>query len=508
MDGEQAIMTFVRNSKQRNMKNLLKTRQLFAHSQLQKRKISLLIAGSVLLILSHLNWNVDNLAWISSVPFLLYLNLTKGFRSRLLFYIFLNITWILIVFKIISDPIPYYIIPLYSIPISLIQTLGYMVYARYKESKFALLLFPAAMVILEWIQFTFTPMASWGVAAYTQIDNSGLLQSLSLFGMSGLSFLIYFTNSAIVDIILKGKRNIVNFYIPLFSIIALLIFGQFRLSHSSSYGKNTMKIAAIGTDSKAGGLPLPSQLENEKDIQGIFRRTELAAKAGAKLAIWTEAAFILLPEYEKHWQDSISELARRNNIAIVASYVVPISFDPFQFENKYLWFDAAGKITKSYFKHEPVPGEPAVKGKATLTTEKLGGSSIGGAICYDYDFPYLAAANRKAGADIVALPSSDWRGIDPLHTKMAAYRAIEQGHSIVRSTRFGLSAGIDPYGKIIAQISSFDENDKILLVNMPAKKVATLYSYVGDVVVFLSIIILIIGIWKSKPLLSMAPQQK
>jgi apolipoprotein N-acyltransferase len=60
--------------------------------------------------------------------------------------------------------------------------------------------------------------------------------------------------------------------------------------------------------------------------------------------------------------------------------------------------------------------------------------TMSGALCYDYDFPALAAQHGSLGVDLVALPSSDWRGIDPIHTQMAAVRAIEQGVSIVRST--------------------------------------------------------------------------
>ena len=71
----------------------------------------------------------------------------------------------------------------------------------------------------------------------------------------------------------------------------------------------------------------------------------------------------------------------------------------------------------------------------------------------------------STGADIVALPSSDWRGIDPSHTEMATMRAIEQGLSIVRSTRFGLSAGIDPHGVMRAQRSTFETQGRILWID-------------------------------------------
>jgi len=91
--------------------------------------------------------------------------------------------------------------------------------------------------------------------------------------------------------------------------------------------------------------------------------------------------------------------------------------------------------------------------------------------------------------------SSDWRGIDPLHSKMASYRAIEQGHSIIRSTRFGLSAAINTHGEIIAQMSSFDKNDKVMIVNLPSNKINTLYSLIGDLFVYLNILLLLFYIF-------------
>ena len=87
--------------------------------------------------------------------------------------------------------------------------------------------------------------------------------------------------------------------------------------------------------------------------------------------------------------------------------------------------------------------------------------------------------------DLVAVPSSDWRGIDPLHSRMAAFRAVEQGHSIIRSTRFGLSAAISPYGEFLAQMSSYDSNDKVMMAHLPAQGVKTIYNLIGDTLVYL-----------------------
>ena len=101
-----------------------------------------------------------------------------------------------------------------------------------------------------------------------------------------------------------------------------------------------------------------------------------------------------------------------------------------------------------------------MQGKSPLKVADITGTKVGAAICYDYDFPYLAKGYGELGADMVILPSSDWRGIDPVHTEMAAFRAVEQGHSVLRSTRFGLSAAITPYGEMVSQMSSFTHDPR------------------------------------------------
>ncbi len=446
-----------------------------------------LAIGVAIMALTHMTFSIEVLAWVSSVPFLIYLSLTQGWKSRLTFFLALVLAWSLVVAKIISDPIPLILVFLYSIPISLFHLPGYLIWSRFKNQKYALFLFPVIMIIMEWIQYTFTPLASWGVAAYTMHDNVSLIQSVSLFGVAGLSFLIYWINVSIANIIIKRKTAISTFQLPLIMLFCLIVFGSIRYDFSKANGIDTVSVAAVGTDSEVSGLPLPSKEINEQNKRTLFKRTRTAADGGAKIISWNEAALFIMPEEEKEWIKSIQELAIELNITLVASYVTPISQNPFSYENKYQFIDSSGSITHSYLKHQPVPGEPAVQGKSPLKVVDVTGTKIGAAICYDYDFPYLAKEFGELGSDVVIIPSSDWRGIDPLHTEMAAFRAVEQGHSVLRSTRFGLSAAVTPYGEMVSQMSSFDENDKIMYAQLPTKGVTTLYYIIQDSFVYLSI---------------------
>jgi len=447
----------------------------------------LLLVGVITMALSQMTFNIDIVGWFSMVPFLIYLSITKGWKSRLLFVLALMVAWSIIVLKIITPPIPYMLIFLYSIPISLMHLPAYLIWAKYKDRRFSIFLFPAMMVVLEWIQYTFTPFASWGVAAYTQTQSIYVIQFLSIFGMAGLSFLIYWVNISVTNLILKKERSLIAFKLPLAALCFVLFFGAMRYEISKSKGVDTITMAAVGTDSEIGGLPLPPGDKNEKDIEEIFNRTKIASDFGAKIVVWNEGAFYLEPANEESWVESFQKLANKSKVTLVASYILLVSESPFRYENKYLLIDSKGNIFNSYLKHQPVPGEPAIKGTAPLEIFEVEGTNLGGAICYDYDFPYLAKEYGNINADIVAVPSSDWRGIDPLHTRMAAFRAIEQGHSVLRSTRFGLSAAINPYGEMLSQMSSFDGNNKIMISQLPLKGITTVYSLIGDMLVYLCI---------------------
>ncbi len=81
-----------------------------------------------------------------------------------------------------------------------------------------------------------------------------------------------------------------------------------------------------------------------------------------------------------------------------------------------------------------------------------GDLAVGMLICYEAIFPELAQERVSQGANLICIISNDaWFGATsaPLqHLSLTALRAIEQGRWIVRSTNTGISAFIDPLGRI------------------------------------------------------------
>src|SRR5262249_27663637 len=101
-------------------------------------------------------------------------------------------------------------------------------------------------------------------------------------------------------------------------------------------------------------------------------------------------------------------------------------------------------------------------------------------ICYDADFPRLVGQAGTLAADILLVPAGDWRGIDPLHTRMACFRAIEQGVNVVRPTNDGLSVACDYRGNVLAAADYFETPDHSMIAQVPIQGVQTLYGRVGD----------------------------
>ena len=105
------------------------------------------------------------------------------------------------------------------------------------------------------------------------------------------------------------------------------------------------------------------------------------------------------------------------------------------------------------------------------------------------DFPQHL--KQAAGVDILLVPSNDWEAIDPWHTHMARFRAIEQGFNMIRHTSNGLSVGADYTGRVISEMDHYTNEEKILITHLPSKGITTLYSIIGDIFPIFCLLLLI-----------------
>ncbi len=442
-----------------------------------------LAAGAALIVLTNLRGQVGALAWVAPLPLLAYLRRGDGWRTRGWLAATVIGAWVLATLKIVTPPMPWLLAALFGVPIGLFHLLPFLAWDTVRHRCLpwlAPIAFAAAGVVSEWAQWRLTPLGSWGAAAYTQVDDLPLLQLASLTGFAGVSLLLYWLPASVEAALAeRGRAGSLRSVAAAGVLVAAAhLFGAARLD--AGLTGETARVAAVGTDATFAGLPLPDAEVSRRSDDALFARTRQAARTGARVVVWTEAATLALPADEGSLVERAQEVARAERIELVMAYIVPVQLSPLRFENKYRWIRPDGSVDHVYLKHEPVPGEPALRGTGAPGLVETAAGRASGAICYDYDFPHLGRAQAQRGVDLVALPSSDWRGIDPLHTQMAAVRAIEGGFSLVRSTRFGLAAVVDPLGRARGWLSANESAERVLISSVPVHGVRTLYTRTGD----------------------------
>jgi hypothetical protein len=90
-------------------------------------------------------------------------------------------------------------------------------------------------------------------------------------------------------------------------------------------------------------------------------------------------------------------------------------------------------------------------------------------------------------------------GIGPIHTQMTAFRAVENGHAILRPTSAGLSAAASPVGRVLAQRSDFDTGPGFLITDVPTRKLPTVYTAIGEWAVLVPVLLAAVFAWVGRP---------
>ena len=96
-----------------------------------------------------------------------------------------------------------------------------------------------------------------------------------------------------------------------------------------------------------------------------------------------------------------------------------------------------------------------------VVTFPLGAQRLGTFICYESAFPHLVRQFAKSGATVLANISNDgYFGASAAryqHLKLARMRAIENRRWILRATNDGITATIDPAGRVTQSLPPFRE---------------------------------------------------
>jgi apolipoprotein N-acyltransferase len=371
------------------------------------------------------------------------------------------------------------------------------------------LVFPATDTALNFLPGVISREAfAVGAAAYTQASELSLIQLVSVTGLWGLNFLIAWLAPVANDLWEKGFnvrqvwRGVAVF---LGVLTAVLLFGGARLAFSPPTA-TTVRVAALApdrdlneavNDAPLAPRPLPAatraairQRYLDPLAEDLFARTTQAARGGAKIVVWSEAAAFAFKEDEASFLERAQSVARQEHIYLQIGLVFLLPTDRYpMIEIRAIMIDPNGSVSWDYPKATEVFTDGNQPGPWRVPTLDTPYGRLATVICYDADFPQLVRQAGKAGTDILLVPSSDWPPIAEPHSRMAIFRAVENGVALVRPTRLGTSIASDHQGRLLGYKSDyFVGSDHTMIVNVPTSGGTTLYVLVGESVGWLCVV--------------------
>ena len=452
-----------------------------------RKRISCAVLSGVLLTLSFPTPSWFFLAWLAMVPLMFSIESCSYRQSFLLgwFAGFVHFTSLLYwIYYVVNHygkvPMPLGVITLLLLTsyVALFPGFSCVIY-KLLNTRWSFppgLALSVAWVAGEYARGHLLTGFPWDLIGYSQIPFHTVVQSMDLFGVLGISFLIAFCNGALYSLLKQKRSRMAVVEVLVFVVLFTLnyAYGIHRISEIDEVISRSkpVKVAVIQGN-------IPQDVKWDKEFQeGTIKRynvlTEQALEEGhAKLVVWPETAVPFYFGIDIPMSLKVLNIAKNNGIYLIfgAPGLEYHDSKPFYY-NWALLASPRGRITGVYAKEHLVPfGEYVPLKKLLFFVHKLAegvgdfvagdenqplfevdGKKIGALICYEVIFPELALNKCRRGANLLVNISNDaWFGDTSApyqHLEMAQARAIETRLPLIRCTNTGISAFINVKGEI------------------------------------------------------------
>ena len=440
------------------------------------------IISGVLLGLAFPKFSLWWLAWIALVPFFYALNNAKNLKESSacafafgLVFFGINLFWITSLFRFAGwwVVIGWLALALFQSVFIILFSIFYFQLSAFKLriTRYAL---PVTMSLLwlaiEWLRSLGPFGVSAGGVGYTQAPFLPLIQIASFAGVYGVSFLVVFFNAALAAV-LPSPANRDRKTAAMFLAVAL-----FLVVASSLYGIRITRYALPVTLPKLALIqPNIDQFDklNPAKVPLIFSIHEdmsrQAAKEKPEIIIWPETAiftYILRdPVYFPKLRELVKELA--------AWFIIGAPhYEGNRIFNSMVSLDPQTGPYSRYDKEHLVPFGEYLPFKAILLPLlkptgyfegdfefgsysgplSAAGYKIAPAICFESTFPGLMKKRARDADFILTITNDGWFGDSAApyqHLENGIFRAIENRKYFVQVGNTGISAVIDPYGRVL-----------------------------------------------------------
>jgi apolipoprotein N-acyltransferase len=376
-----------------------------------------------------------------------------------------------------------------------------------------ILAFAVVMTAAEWLRghaLTGFPWNSFGYALMSPLE---LAQAASLVGIWGLTFLafaVFASPATLTDERSDTTRPWLPALCALAVLAALALFGSWRLSRTPTSPVDGVELRImqpnLQQDSKFNYSAKAQVMSRYIGLSN--RETDLRPRGLRDVThlIWPESAF---PFYLNTEPDAIAQIAAllpEGTVLITGSDRTgppPPSAASADTHTSIYVIDHRGSVRALYDKvhlvpfGEFLPFQYLLERVGLQQLTKVAGGIVAGErrqsmpvpgappalplLCYEVIFADEMTARGERPGWLLNLTNDGWFGISSgpyQHFAQARLRAIEQGLPLVRAANTGISAVVDPLGRIIRSLPLGTEG--LLDAPLPQAIAPTLYSRFGD----------------------------
>jgi apolipoprotein N-acyltransferase len=384
--------------------------------------------------------------------------------------------------------------------------------------RFRILTLAAALSSAEWLRghmFTGFPWNAFGYALTTPLP---LAESVAIFGIWGLTFVavaVFASPAVLADEASDARWPLMPVVWAGCTLAALATYGVIRLARNP-----TEMLDGVHLRIMQPNIPQDDRFSYAAKPQIMSRYVALSERAGGAAAegqpasglrhvthlIWPESAFPFFLVREPDALSMIAEMLAPNTTLITgaASRAEPVpDRSGIRAYNSIYVIDHNGAIIASYDKlhlvpfGEYLPFEDFLERLGLTQLTKVPGGFLAGEhrrkiavpgapemlplICYEIIFPGEAVPKGERPGWLLNLTNDAWFGISVgpyQHFQQAKVRAIEEGLPLIRAANSGISAVIDPLGRVVGALPLGQEG--LLDSPLPRSAQITIYARIGD----------------------------
>ena len=400
--------------------------------------------------------------------------------------------------------------------------------ALWTRGAMRILALAVALTIVEWLRGHILTGFPWNTYGYTLTGSLWLAQTASLIGIWGLTFVAvaaFASPAVLTDAPAETRRR----WLPLAAAVAVLAvmggYGAFRLSATQTTFVDGVRLRImqpnLQQDEKFNYASRQSTMQRYLALSDRSTGPQSSGVRDVTHLIWPESAFPFFLTREPEAMAQIADLLPQGTVLITGGIRAPDLSPTARITRAYnsvYVIDHDGSVLSAYDKihlvpfGEYLPFQDLLEQLGLQQLTKMRGGFIPGdrrrdvtapgappfapLVCYEAIFPGEVVPRGDRPGWMLNLTNDAWFGNSPgpyQHFQQARVRTIEEGLPLVRAANTGISAVVDPVGRVVRSLPLGVEG--VLDAPLPVALGPTVYGRIGDlpvaVLVAVSLVVVI-----------------